>query len=216
MTKTETWQTRPLVREGAPKRQDSNSEKKSLVKSPRLGSTPRHTDWLTVSRNVTLTWLGPGAGLKGVEYRKICCLCRKSKRCCPVRNLVTVLTDLLMPLMTIIWAYKISLDPGLEFKDERGKGTSPRVWILSLRKNIQVSVGTSHISINQHMSVAMQRLVDFISMVTQQYVTKQQSCNTLLAGFSVGRSIRDSLLLCNGWRNYAVNRTLFSGSVRNL
>jgi hypothetical protein len=63
MTKTETWQTRPLVREGAPKRQDSNFEnkKKSLVKSSRLGSTPRHTDWLTISRNValtlTLTWL---------------------------------------------------------------------------------------------------------------------------------------------------------------
>jgi hypothetical protein len=30
-------------------------KKKSLVKSPRLGLTPRHTDWLTVSRNVTLT-----------------------------------------------------------------------------------------------------------------------------------------------------------------
>jgi hypothetical protein len=36
-----------------------------------------------------------------------------------------------------------------------------------------VSVGTSHMSINQHMSVAMQQLVDFISMVTQQYVTTQ-------------------------------------------
>jgi hypothetical protein len=58
-------------------------------------------------------------------------------------------------------------------------------------------VGTSHMSINQHMSVAMQRLVDLISMVTQQYVTTQQSCNALLAGFSVGRSIRDSPLLCN-------------------
>jgi hypothetical protein len=41
------------------KRKDSNFEKKNiyiyLVKSPRLGSTPRHTDWLTVSCNVTLT-----------------------------------------------------------------------------------------------------------------------------------------------------------------
>jgi hypothetical protein len=35
-------------------------------------------------------------------------------------------------------------------------------------------VGTSHMSNNLHMSVAMQRLVDFISMVTQQYVTTQQ------------------------------------------
>jgi hypothetical protein len=44
-------------------------------------------------------------------------------------------------------------------------------------------VGISHTSINQHMTVAMQRLVDFISMVTQQYGTMQQSCNALLAGF---------------------------------
>jgi hypothetical protein len=37
------------------------------------------------------------------------------------------------------------------------------------------------------MSVAMQRLVDFISIVTQQYVNTQQYCTALLAGFSVGR-----------------------------
>jgi hypothetical protein len=34
-------------------------KKKSLVKSPRLCSTPRHTDWLTVSSNVTLTLTWP-------------------------------------------------------------------------------------------------------------------------------------------------------------
>jgi hypothetical protein len=62
----------------------------------------------------------------------------------------------------------------------------------------QISVGTSHMNINQHMSVAMQRLVDFISVVTQQYVTTQQSCNALLAGISVCRYIRNSPLLCNG------------------
>jgi hypothetical protein len=57
MTKTDTWQTRPLVREGAPKRQDSNFEggKKCWSNVQDLGLTPRHTDWLTVSRNVTLT-----------------------------------------------------------------------------------------------------------------------------------------------------------------
>jgi hypothetical protein len=56
MTKTDTWQTRPLVREGAPKRQDSNFEKKNLWSNvPDLDLTPRHSDWLTVSRNVTLT-----------------------------------------------------------------------------------------------------------------------------------------------------------------
>jgi hypothetical protein len=54
-------QTRPLVREGATKLQTCNGlneisrRKQTLVNCPRLGSTPRHTDWLTVSRNVTLT-----------------------------------------------------------------------------------------------------------------------------------------------------------------
>jgi hypothetical protein len=44
----DTWQTRPLVREGAPKRQDSNFEKNNLWSNvPDLGLTPRHTDWLT-------------------------------------------------------------------------------------------------------------------------------------------------------------------------
>jgi hypothetical protein len=57
---------------------------------------------------------------------------------------------------------------------------------------------TYHKSNNRHVSVAMQRLVDFVSIVTQQYVTTQQSFNDLLAGFSVGRSIHDSPLLCNG------------------
>jgi hypothetical protein len=41
-------------------------KKISLVKSPRLGSTPRHTDWLTVSCKVTLTlwlWLDRLCGL---------------------------------------------------------------------------------------------------------------------------------------------------------
>jgi hypothetical protein len=38
MTKTDTWQTRPLVREGAPKRQDSNFEKKKISDQiPRFG-----------------------------------------------------------------------------------------------------------------------------------------------------------------------------------
>jgi hypothetical protein len=39
--------------------QDSNCQtvNKYLVLSPRRGSTPRQTEWLTVSRNVTLTWL---------------------------------------------------------------------------------------------------------------------------------------------------------------
>jgi hypothetical protein len=47
-------QTPPLVREGAPQKQDRNCQRIINI------WTPRHTDWLTVSRNVTLTlslWL---------------------------------------------------------------------------------------------------------------------------------------------------------------
>jgi hypothetical protein len=61
-------------------------------------------------------------------------------------------------------------------------------------------------NINQHMSVAMQQLVDFISMVTQQYVTTQQFCNALLVGFSIGQSIRNSSLLCKPER-FSVGRS---------
>jgi hypothetical protein len=47
MTKTDTWQTRPLVRERPQKRQDSNfEEKKSLVKCPRFELDTK-TYWLT-------------------------------------------------------------------------------------------------------------------------------------------------------------------------
>jgi hypothetical protein len=44
-------QTRPLVREGAPQKQDRNCQTIISI----WGSTPRLTDWLTVSSNVTLT-----------------------------------------------------------------------------------------------------------------------------------------------------------------
>jgi hypothetical protein len=50
------------------------------------------------------------------------------------------------------------------------------------------TVGISHMSIIQHMSVAMQRLVDFSYMITQLEGGTQQSCNALLARVSVGRS----------------------------
>jgi hypothetical protein len=63
---------------------------------------------------------------------------------------------------------------------------------------------------NRQMSVAMQRLVDFISMVTNSTLLRNNTVTLLLAGFSVGRSIR------NGWRNCEVTRVVFSGSVRNL
>jgi hypothetical protein len=54
-------ETRPLVREGPhrdrTKIPDQNSWKGSKIWSNvhKVGSTPRHTDWLTVSRKVTLT-----------------------------------------------------------------------------------------------------------------------------------------------------------------
>jgi hypothetical protein len=42
--------------------------------------------------------------------------------------------------------------------------SNPGIYLEDLGN---ITVGTSHLSDNQHMSVAMQRLVDFISMVTQ-------------------------------------------------
>jgi hypothetical protein len=59
-------------------------------------------------------------------------------------------------------------------------------------------VGASHMSDNRQMSVAMQRLVDFIFMVTSSTLLRNNTVTLLLAGFSVGRSIRNSPLLCNG------------------
>jgi hypothetical protein len=59
--KTDKWQTRPLVREGAPKWQDSNFQKKKKWDLwSKVPDWARHqdismTDWLTVSCNVTLT-----------------------------------------------------------------------------------------------------------------------------------------------------------------
>jgi hypothetical protein len=60
------------------------------------------------------------------------------------------------------------------------------------------SVGASHISDNRQMSVAMQWLVDFISMVTNSTLLRSNTVTLLLAGFSVSLSIRNSPLLCNG------------------
>jgi hypothetical protein len=55
-------QTRPLVREGAHIDRTAtflklNPINKFLVICPRWGTTPRQTDWLTVSRNMTWLWL---------------------------------------------------------------------------------------------------------------------------------------------------------------
>jgi hypothetical protein len=52
-----TKDTRPLVREGAPQKQDRKCQTVKNIWSwaPDEGSTPRLTDWLAVSRNVTLT-----------------------------------------------------------------------------------------------------------------------------------------------------------------
>jgi hypothetical protein len=56
-----TRQTRPLVREGTPKREDSNFQTELISGRKSNSSTPRCTDWLTdrptVSRNVTSLFL---------------------------------------------------------------------------------------------------------------------------------------------------------------
>jgi hypothetical protein len=51
---------------------------------------------------------------------------------------------------------------------------------------------------NRQMPVAMQRLVDFIIMVTNSTLLRNNTVTLLLAEFSVGRSIGNSPLLCNG------------------
>jgi hypothetical protein len=51
---------------------------------------------------------------------------------------------------------------------------------------------------NRQMSVAMQQLVDFIFMATNSKLLRNNTVTLLLAWFSVGRSIRNSPLLCNG------------------
>jgi hypothetical protein len=43
---------------------------------------------------------------------------------------------------------------------------------------------------NRQMSVVMQRLVDFIIMVTNSTLLRNNTVTLLLAGFSVGRSMR--------------------------
>jgi hypothetical protein len=50
-----TWQTRPLVREGAPLQQTRNRLTGNLVLGPRWGLIPRQTGRLTLDRNVTST-----------------------------------------------------------------------------------------------------------------------------------------------------------------
>jgi hypothetical protein len=58
--KTDKWQTRPLVREGAPKWQDSTFQKNKKIKKKISGQKSQigfdtKTYWLTVSCKVTLT-----------------------------------------------------------------------------------------------------------------------------------------------------------------
>jgi hypothetical protein len=67
-----------------------------------------------------------------------------------------------------------------------------------MSKSEFTSVGACHMSDNRQMSVAMQRLVDFIFMVTNSTLLRNNIVTLLLAGFSVGLSIRSSPMLCNG------------------
>jgi hypothetical protein len=58
-TEKDKWQTRPLIREGAPQRHDNNFQTPTFrqellsVRKSQSGLYTRHTDWLTVSRKVT-------------------------------------------------------------------------------------------------------------------------------------------------------------------
>jgi hypothetical protein len=75
MTKTDKWQTQPLVREGAPKRQDRNFGVKNLWS--KIPDWARHQDImsrLTVSRNVTLTLTWPG-----IQWTEPTIACKRSK-----------------------------------------------------------------------------------------------------------------------------------------
>jgi hypothetical protein len=59
-------------------------------------------------------------------------------------------------------------------------------------------VGASHMSDGRRMAVAVQQLVDFIFMATNSTLLRNNTVTLLLAWFSVGQSIRNSPLLCNG------------------
>jgi hypothetical protein len=79
-------QTHPLVREGALIGQDRNCQRvnKHLVMSPRWGSTPRHTDRPTVSRNVTLTLISTSFARTVTVVRVAAVLTRGLQRACSV------------------------------------------------------------------------------------------------------------------------------------
>jgi hypothetical protein len=64
-------QTLPLIREDAPRKQDRNSQIVINICSSRWDSTPRLTDWLTVSRNVTLTLTCRIRANWDQEYRRV-------------------------------------------------------------------------------------------------------------------------------------------------
>jgi hypothetical protein len=64
-TENDKWQTPPPVREGAPQRQDNNSQKTTFERKVTSGYKSQSgldtvtywlTDWPTVSCNVTSTW----------------------------------------------------------------------------------------------------------------------------------------------------------------
>jgi hypothetical protein len=109
--------------------------------------------------------------------------------------------------------YEYSLGVCLNFSWDINYPAWHLLWFSSVPpgKRLDSTVGASHMSDNRQMSVAMQRLVYFISMVTNSTLLRNNTITILLAGFSVGWSIRNSLLLCNGWRNYEVQSGLYLG-----
>jgi hypothetical protein len=115
------------------------------------------------------------------------------------------------------WWWHFSPKIQLHFNGLKTKlrGLSPRAKYTDRATRPYILVGASHMSNNRQMSVAMQRLVDFISMVTNSTLLRNNTVTLLLAGVSVGWSILNSPLLCNGWRNYEMTKiTSGQGSQR--
>jgi hypothetical protein len=95
-TETDKWQTRPLVREDAPQRQECNVPTETFRweimsgEKPRVGSTPRHIDWLTVSSNVTLLYfrIAPFSACTVTRYHWINSFMYVSIRCCNLKKIL--------------------------------------------------------------------------------------------------------------------------------
>jgi hypothetical protein len=80
-----------------------------------------------------------------------------------------------------------------------------------------ILVGTSHMSDNRHMSIAMQWPVDFISMVMQQYLSQQYvTTQQYQSGHNYGKKMRFLLGPPNITTRGSNTESWTSGSWRNI